>query len=255
MIDKNTLSKMYENISINNADIAFCGFQVLGSNLRENDTHVLTKICAGNKCAVITNEEAIRRTVSTNPNEVLHGYIWRNLYRNKILKNNNIKFSVGIKISEDFMFILEVLNKCKKVVIIPENLYIYNINDNSVTTKYINTLHDDMYFINQWMLKNICEELPNISEGYYCCVANTYLGSIQNVCRRGTPYALIERIKYAYTLKKKYDYMKIIKQVWLKKSFFRKKAWIAMIFFRLHLDFIYIILFSLKEYKGSTKSN
>ena len=248
-IKQDMLLMMYNAIVKNNSEIAFCGFEVVGTNLRKNDTHVLKKCKKNKSTSIITAKEAIERTISTNPNEMLYGYIWRNLYSSKIIKGNNIKFYEGIKISEDFMFIIEVLKKCNNVSIISEELYIYNVNDSSVTTKYIDTLHNDMNFINNWILENICNKFPDVLEGYYCCVANTYLGSIQNICRRGTPYSLVQRIKYAYELKNSFNYIKVIKTIWYKKEYFRKKAWMAMILFRLKLDFIYIILFSLKEKK------
>lgn len=231
----------------NDGDIVFTGFEVRGSKTRKNDTDTLKKCCDGKISKVITNEEAIIRVISTNPKETLYGYIWRNLYKADILRKNNIRFSEGIKISEDFMFMLEVLDKCKNVVIIPDELYIYNINDSSVTSKYIDTLHNDMYFINEWMLNNICNKYINTIDGYYCCVANTYLRFIQNLCRKGTPYSIIDRIRLAYKLKKEYKYKIVLNKIWKQKNKFNKKAWIGIVLFNFNLDLIYIILFSLKE--------
>lgn len=247
MIKECMLEKLYKGLVENECDIAFTGFEVIGSKLRKSDTDVLLKICCEKSIGIISNEDAIERTMSTDPNEVLYGYIWRNLYKADILRENNIRFSEGIKISEDFMFILEVLDKCKNVVIIPEELYIYNINDSSVTSKYIDTLHNDMYFINEWMLNNICNKYIKTIEGYYCCVSNTYLCTIQNICRNGSPYSLKESIKLAYKLKKEYKYKYIINKVWKHKNKFRKKAWIAFVLFKFNLEFIYIILFKWKE--------
>lgn len=249
-IKEDMLAIMHKSAVENDGDIVFTGFEVRGSNLRKNDTNTLKKCCDGKSSTVITNEEAIIRTISTNPDEILYGYIWRNLYKAEILRENNIRFSEGIKISEDFMFIIEVLDKCKNVVIIPDELYIYNINDSSVTSKYIDTLHNDMYFINQWIFNNICNKYINTIDGYYCCVSNTYLCTIQNICRSGSPYSLKESIKLAYKLKKEYKYKDIINKIWKQKNKFRKKAWVAFVLFKFNLDFIYIILFKWKERKG-----
>lgn len=247
IIKNDMLMIMFEEITKKNADIAFCGFEVKGSKSRLNDTQNLIETCRGESPKVISNNEAIIRTISTNPNKILYGYIWRNMYRADIIKKNNITFSEKIKISEDFMFILEVLNRCKKVVIIPKNLYVYNVNDTSVTAKYMPTVHSDMMNINNWMLNNICNDYTDTLEGYNCCVANTYLIFVQNICRNGSPYSLKERVLITYKIKKKYKYNYTIDEVWRKRAEFRSKAWIAMVLFKFNLEWLYIILFTLKE--------
>lgn len=246
MIKEDMLNKMYKFAIENDADIVLSGFEVKGSSLRSNDTNVLKKCCNGKNVSVITNEEVIARVILTDPEEVIYGYIWRNLYKANIINKNKIRFSEGIKISEDFMFLLEVLDKCKNVVITPEEFYIYSINDDSVTVKYIDTIHKDMDFINNWMFNNICNKYEVTLEGYYCCVANTYLGVIQNISRSGTPFSFINRIKLVYKLKKEYKYNDIINKTWKKKNKFRKKAWVSMVLFKFNLECIYITLFSLK---------
>ena len=250
IIKSNMLEVMYNSIVKNDGDIAFSGFKVKGNNLRHNDTIALKELCDGKDVGVVTNEEVIVKTISTTPGEVLYGYIWRNLYRMDIIKENNIRFLDGVKISEDFMFILEVLDKCKNVIIVQQELYIYNINDLSVTAKYIDTLHEDMNFINEWMFNNICNKYKSVLDGYYCCIANTYLGFIQNICRKGTPYSILERIRLAYKVKKEYKYKIVLNKLWKQKNKFRKKAWIGISLFNFNLDLIYIILFSLKEIKN-----
>lgn len=247
-IKENMLMSMHNAMENHKSEVIFCGFEVRGSSLRKNDTHVL-KLCTLNKNSVISSAEAIKRTLSTNPNEQLYGYVWRNLFSSKVIKDNNIRFSNGVKISEDFMFIVEVLDKSNVISIIPEELYIYNINESSVTTKYIDTLHEDMNYINQWIAKTICNKYPEVLYGYHCCVANTYLGFIQNLCRKGNPYNLIHRIKLAYKIKKQYKYNRILSEVWKDKYSFRKKAWIAIVMFYFNLEFLYLILFSIKENK------
>lgn len=250
-IEVNMISKMVQSMKKNKTDISFCGFKVLGNNLRNNDTKALIDCYDYNNSGIIGSSEAIKRVISTNPSIVFYGYIWRNIFDAQIIKKNNIKFPEGIKISEDFMFLLEVLINSKNVSIIPEELYNYNINDNSVTAKYISNLHENMNYINQWMLSNICSKYPEILNGYNCCVANTYLMFIQNICRKSSPFKLNKKISLSYKVKKQFKYNKVIKLIWKNRSDFRKKAWIAIILFKFNLDWIYIILFTLKESKSN----
>lgn len=247
IIKSNMLMRMFQVINNNDADIAFCGFDVKGSKSRLNDTETLLECCNGKEFKLISSKEAIKRTISTNPNKMLYGYVWRNMYRTDIVRRNNILFKENVKISEDFMFILEVLNYSKNIVIIPENLYVYNINDTSVTAKYMPSVHSDMLYINNWMFDKFCGKYTDILDGYNNCVANTYLIFVQNICRNGTPYSLKERILTTYDIKRKYGYNLIIHKVWRKKNEFRMKAWLSLIMFRFNFEWLYIILFTLKE--------
>lgn len=249
-IVEDMVEKLVDAAEKTQSDLAFCGFKVLGSDLRSNDTMALCNCCGPNNDFVVSKEEVIKRIVSTAPNEMLYGYIWRNLFRTEVIKTNKIKFIQGIKISEDFLFILEMANHSNHIVIIPEELYIYNINSGSVTSKYIPSMHHDMSTINMWIEKNICNGMPSVVDGYNCCVANTYLSHVQNLCRLGSPYKIRERFALAYKIKKQYKYDATIKKVWKSRNKFRKKAWIGMIMFRFKFDWLYILLFTYKERKS-----
>ena len=160
--------------------------------------------------------------------------------------NNNLTFQTDIKISEDFRFIVEYLYYAKKISIVPENLYRYYVNDNSVTVSYIPSMYSDMKNINDWMSVEILPKYPSIEEGLECCKANTYLGFIQNLCRNKTPFKLTKRIKLVYKKKREDNYSETIRTA-LKIKGNRKKAKIAYILFKFNLEWLYILLFSFKE--------
>lgn len=231
------IMKKKNNLDI---DMLIYGFTVKGSKNRLNDTQVLKKMenSFGNK------KEIIKSIISTNNN--IYGYIWRALYSKSLLVNNNIKFPIDIKISEDYMFFLNAIYNSKNILIDSNEYYIYNLNESSMSTKYVPTLLDDMLFVNNWMYNNIVLEDSQLIKGYYCCMCNTYLRFVQNEIRNKNT-GIISKMQYIKNIKKEHRFQKYINEVWYKCKYFNLKSFIAILLFRFRLDYIYIILFYIKE--------
>ena len=244
-IDSQYLEYMMNAASQYKSDSVFCGFSVFGTTLRTDDTSALRECCHGEETGVITAEQAIEHTVCIDPSKIFYGYIWRNLFSTTLLSEYHIRFQCEIKISEDYQFILEYLLHATRVAIVAKPLYCYKINGLSVTTKYMPTMHRDMNTINAWILHNVIPSFPNSLKSFHACVANTYLSEVQNLCRRGTPYSLWRRIIIAYQIKRKFNYMESL--CGAVKQHCRPKTCIAFWIFILYLDWIYILLFSIKE--------
>lgn len=64
------------------------------------------------------------------------GTLWGKIFKNKIIRENNIKMNEEIFMCEDMLFVLEYATKCTSFGAVKENLYYYNrINDNSISSK------------------------------------------------------------------------------------------------------------------------
>lgn len=244
-VESQYLEYMIKAVSDKNADIAFCGFSVAGTSLRADDTSALCECCGGQKIGVINSKQAIERMICVDPDRMFYGYVWRSLFSSSLLSQYRIYFQRDIKISEDYQFILKYLLHATQVALVAMPLYCYRVNDLSVTTKYMPSLHKDMNKINVWMYNNIITFLPNMLNDFYACRANTYLGAIQNLCRQGTPYSLSKRIVVAYQIKKEFRYAKALRCAVGQHN--RTKACIAFWLFIFQLDWLYIVLFSIKE--------
>lgn len=243
-VESRYLEYMIKAVSEKNADIVFCGFSVVGTSLRADDMSALCECCGGQETGVINSTQAIERMICVDPDKMFYGYVWRNLFSTSLLSKYRIRFQCDIKISEDYQFILEYLLHATQVALVAIPLYCYRVNDSSVTTKYMPSLHHDMNKINIWMYNNISFSSKAL-KNFYACKANTYLGAVQNLCRRGTPYSISKRITMAYQIKKKNHYTKALRcAVWQHN---RIKACVAFLLFIFQLDWLYIVLFSIKE--------
>lgn len=239
-IKPSMIQKMIDSAIKNDSDIVFCGFEVNGSNLVLNDTESLSIL---KECK--TKEPVIQAIISTSKHRI-YGYIWRNLFRRRLLAEKKIIFPQNIKISEDFMFLLNAVDTASKVSIVDEELYVYRINGISTTAKYMPTLHSDMSRINKWMLEEICTKYPDTIPGYHCCAANTYLRHIQNLCRKGTPFEYSNRVIEATKIKKANNYQINLREALKQWKNITNKNRLSYLALFAHLDFIYIFLFSCK---------
>lgn len=223
-------------------DMVLFGFSVRGDINRKNDTAALEGL------ALFASDEVkmkiIKSLISTRDN--IYGYIWRAMYYRKMLTENNVVFPSGIKISEDYMFLLNAVSCASNVLVVTDEYYIYNLGEASMSKKYIPTLLQDMNYVNKWMLENIVCNNEELLLGYYCCVSNTYLRYVQNTMRNEKS-SFFMKINEISGNKHKYGFQKFIRQVWNKPRSFDLKSLLAMFLFRFHLDCVYGLLFEIKE--------
>lgn len=107
------------------------------------------------------------------------GLVCGKLFDKSIVDENNIKFDKNIKMCEDQLFFLEVINHCNYFIHIPKALYHYDRrNENSVTIKYQeNALENQLY-----VLKNIEKVLlkSNLSmDNINSLIKSKYLDAVQ----------------------------------------------------------------------------
>jgi hypothetical protein len=65
----------------------------------------------------------------------VYGSVWPNLYRRELLEAHQIRFPEGVAIGEDLLFNLEYLAHVKKLSVVNEPLYEYNIANTSATRR------------------------------------------------------------------------------------------------------------------------
>lgn len=223
-------------------DLLVWGFHTAGEGRIVNDIGLLERNPEG-----FSNGELLEHLVSIAPQERFRGFVWRCAFRKQIIEENRLRFSRTIKMSEDYFFLLQFLMHARSVAVLPEKLYVYRLNNSSVTSKYAPNCHNDMAEVNRWMGETVCKAFPELRNGYAACCAETYVVAMQNLCNAGTPYPLPERIREACRLRRQFGYSAAIRSVCRsgQKLSGRQKLVYGMLLLR--LEAVYIILFSLKK--------
>lgn len=243
-IEQNALGLVLENIKDKHDAVLF-GYKLKGNGNWGNDNHVLSKLIDifGR---TISSKTILEHVITINPNEEILGYSVRYLFKKSIIDEFKIRFDTSLKISEDYKFIVEFLHNSNYVYILDEELYIYDVNDYSSTSKYMPSLNEDMYKVNKWIEINIYKGNKYIQKEHKGCIANTYLNHVQNIAKIDSGFSVVNGIKNIYKIKKDYNYNEDIKFT-VKNLKCRKKAYLAFILFSINLDFIYFILFYIRK--------
>lgn len=121
-----------------NADYVMCGYKSVRNDIcvsehKDVDQKIVMEVPG---CYNV-----LRGMVGIDPDSEYsyrHNYsVWHGIYKNTFFTERKIRFcSERDLISEDLIFHLSLIPLCQKIVIIPDLLYNYCLNDNSLTTTY-----------------------------------------------------------------------------------------------------------------------
>lgn len=235
---EDAIEKILNFISQNkNLEVVVFGYKVLGSTNRKTDSNTLKGLTKK-----INGVNLLEKLCDTTNN--IYGYIWRCLYSKNFLEKNKVEFKKNIKISEDYLFLAEVFSKAENCAILKEELYIYNINDSSMSIKYIPTLKHDMFYVNEYIINNILCNFPKIIEIFECNYLNSYLRFVQNEVK--SKKIIFEILSDIYSTKRQKNINARIKKLYKMKSHFDKKTFISLLMFKYNLEPIYILMFNIK---------
>lgn len=236
------VEKMLQAIDGENSDCVVFGFEVEGNAV--DDLKVLTQLASSGRSK--TPEEILQHVLTIDTQKEILGFTWRYLFNREVIDANGLKFDTALKISEDYKFIVEYLLHSRGVAVLPEPLYVYVMNSNSATSKYMPTLNKDMVDVNNWIVKNVYPVAPEVQVEHCGCIANAYLNHVQNITKKDSEYKFISALKNAYDAKKNFGYRQYIKKT-LKNVHCRKKAQIAFIMFILEFDWLYMLMYYVKK--------
>jgi len=120
-VDKKFIECLYENVIQNNADISECGFLYLKSGKIYPERLFDYK--------TLDSENAIRRLFAPPYQSFVN--TWNKLYKRELF--NKIRFPEG-RLHEDEFTTYKLIYESKKIAYVSQNLYIYRIRENSITT-------------------------------------------------------------------------------------------------------------------------
>ncbi len=151
--DDLALPTMYETLITQlekeNADCSFCAFTrffTSGKRLTTKETsfEFLAREPRDVKYFFYSTPAKVEGDVLTTAD--LHGACWRSIFRAEQLKKHHIRFTEGIRFSEDQVFVVEYLQHCSKLCYTEQPLLLYR----AQTKKWV---HHNLYESNMLLLK------------------------------------------------------------------------------------------------------
>jgi hypothetical protein len=223
-------------------DLMVYGFSHIGERTVYNDTALLRSHPQD-----FTSLELLQCLLSIDPRQRFRGLVWRCAFKTALLRNGNILFCKNLKMAEDFNFIADVISEGSRISVLPEELYVYRVNNDSVTAKYKSNVHADMVWVNRQLEKKLCEKYPQLRTGLDCCCAETYIVAMQNCCFVSTPYSLLRRVSYIWKIRREYGYTAKLRTACNQWRSLSKRQALVYIMLRLYMEPLYIFLFSAKR--------
>lgn len=152
LLPENSIEKYICALIENDADIAIGGF--IKNNIFKCEK---TKINIKNKIVFSIDNNLNILELETLLNNGLMASNWNKMYRNKFF---NLRFNESLSINEDVLYSLEALYQSSKVVVIPDIVYEYKIqNSNSVSLKFHQELPKSVDFLYEIVTRTQEQEL------------------------------------------------------------------------------------------------
>lgn len=119
------IEKMYKSAKKYDSDVVISSYSIINSEQKEKKINYFP-LPEGK----IDLKEFYKYLI--NKNQYFH-FIWANLYKADIIKKQNIKFNSKYLIGEDLLFNLELVKNISSISYVPENIYYYRENENSIS--------------------------------------------------------------------------------------------------------------------------
>ena len=197
-----------------NADLVIFGFN--------NGENISSK-----KVKTMDNSQTAKAIAGKYP--YVMGYLWNKLFIKEKITNSNIRFDEDLAYCEDSYFCQQYAFACSKIICIPDVLYNYTLNYNSVTQTKMSSKKLTVFEAYKRIL-DFCSNRYNDLGLIKLLYANYYSHYIRNLRRIKNELSMEERKEFGYVYKfVKDNFNRIITNRFLK--------------FRLKVLAIYLLLF------------
>jgi glycosyltransferase involved in cell wall biosynthesis len=204
-IEEQMYSNMLHEISKVNADVAICSHVIFGGNseryvgLPWEDHSIFEKRAIAEQVIPVF---LAPMDIEANSQQIVMGSVWKCLFHKEIIRRNKIEFDIKMTYTEDLIFLLHFLSKSEKILILdtPYYHYRYDIkNKTGITQKYVTDLYSNLARSNQH-IKEILLEMGYLEKMIMHLEwrrISMVLSSINNICKKNSPYNFFERIQKA----------------------------------------------------------
>lgn len=175
-IDKDTLSLIIKEMVENNLDL----LQYSWDRIDKNNNIINSRTNKKTTTKVLSSEEYIKS----------YNYAWSiggNAIKTEVINKSNIRFNPEVKISEDTIFISEIICSSKRIKRIEDTLYHYR--DNNASLSYNYTYTDLINSINHML--NLADKYPVFKPAID---ANEYVKIVNLINFRDVPYIKIKKL-------------------------------------------------------------
>ena len=166
-INNKMTEKLLQVSEANSVDITICGYDIINGESQ-----------IPSKDGIYTKDNMLE-TILDKKGYIYANQPWNRLIKSEIIKKNNIVFDRNMSKGEDYIFNLEVFDKCNKYLIISDCLYNYNQGINGLCRRK-RTI--DFYWNNNNILWNKLKELyekNNAYEKYKIKLNSAYIETIK----------------------------------------------------------------------------
>lgn len=242
-IGEEMYTSMYSNLLENNAEIVLCNYtQVYGEKFIKRDEFYFI-----DETKINLKESLLTHIISRRENNIM-GTCWRMLIAKSILVENEIEFDLGVRMSEDMMFMIKCIDKAKVISLDRYDEYFYWMNQSSITANYMPNIWEDMMVLINWCKKHLSNKYLNINLDYYLdeCISSAVIVAISNSCKSNTPKSFFERLKESRELVTIPFVKKAIMKTWKNKKSFPIQYWPQIICIAMKQRWIVVLYHSLK---------
>ncbi len=127
-VQQDMFEKMYYSANTNESDLVFCGYnEVFSPTYTQQRTfEYISEFKSAADILVACVEGCIG------------AYSWNKIFKNSLIKDNAIQFPKGVVVSEDQVFFFEYIKYIRSFSVVPDCLYNYIRNNESICAKYHN---------------------------------------------------------------------------------------------------------------------
>lgn len=145
-VSPDMFDKMYNLSETHNLDIASCGYSKvdLNGNIISLNPHPYSDL-------ILSKPEINKMLESAHKTQVIW-YVWRNMYKKRIILENNIFFNEELKFAEDSIFNLYSFAYAKRIGVLEDLLYFYRDAPNSLTSRKGKT------YLEENLIRQYCEK-------------------------------------------------------------------------------------------------
>ena len=136
-VSTNMYEELYNAAKTQSFDIVYCGVNAQKSNGKTYQEHVSDRILSSTDDIINFLANIIACDISSTQERSEPMSVWHAIYKRELIEKHNIRFMSEREIlSEDIIFDINIIPNCKKIRFIPQALYHYCYNENSLTQNF-----------------------------------------------------------------------------------------------------------------------